>query len=53
LKTDIIAVEDKTGAMQEQLKNDIQGEIITIKEDLKTEISDLRAGQTELEDRQT
>jgi hypothetical protein len=48
LKTGIIAVEDKIIVMQEQLKNDIQAEIRAIKEDLKTEISGLRAGQEDL-----
>jgi hypothetical protein len=40
LKTDILAVEDKISAMQEQLKNDLQDEISAIKEDLRSELSD-------------
>jgi hypothetical protein len=37
-------------SMQKQFKNDIQDEISAINEDLKRDISDLRSGQTEMEE---
>jgi chromosome segregation ATPase len=51
LKTDITAVEDKMCAMQEDPMNDLQDKISAIKEGLRTLVSDLSTGQTELEER--